>query len=95
MFDLWFKKAQSRKAVVVMYTRSGCSLCDTAWKLLEDLARRYPLSLKTVDIAVDEELTRRFGERIPVIEVNGEERMWGRINAMMLERLLKAQTRAR
>jgi glutaredoxin len=90
---MWFGKPPLRPATVVMYTRAGCGLCEEAWHLLESLAKAYPLELRTIDISSDETLSSELGKRIPVIEVNGRERMWGKINAVMLERLVNAQTK--
>jgi glutaredoxin len=88
----WFAKPPNR-ARVVMYTRAGCHLCDEAWQMLEALAARYPLDLEAVDVDGDPELAQLHGDRVPVIVVNGKERFWGRINRVLVERLLRAETR--
>jgi glutaredoxin len=76
---------------VVMYTRHGCHLCDEARGMLEQLRGRFMFDLELIDVDQQNELAQRYGERIPVIEVGGKERMWGRINAVLLERLLRGQ----
>jgi glutaredoxin len=59
---------------VVLYSRPGCHLCDAAREVL--LAERVGISfdLVEVDVAGDDELERRYGIRIPVVEIDGEER---------------------
>ncbi len=90
---LWpWKRAGGKPVQVLMYTRQGCHLCDDAWALLEALRERYALKLETVDIDTDAELVRRHGERVPVVVVNGRERFWGRVNRVLLERQLRAES---
>jgi glutaredoxin len=59
---------------VVVYSRPGCHLCEEALEAL--LALRsggYRFELREVDIESEELLLRRMLERIPVVEVDGEE----------------------
>jgi glutaredoxin len=58
---------------VVLYGRPDCHLCDEARAGLEGLrAQGLAFELKEVDIESDDELLRRYLERIPVVEVSGE-----------------------
>lgn len=58
---------------VVLYERPGCHLCEDAAVLLDELigAGRYD----RVDIEADDELLVQFGHRIPVVTLDGAERM--------------------
>jgi len=58
---------------VTLYTRPGCHLCEQAVADLERLRRRHPHTLEEIDIGVDPELSSRYGERIPVLLVNGRQ----------------------
>ncbi|MBA2514090.1 MAG: glutaredoxin family protein [Solirubrobacterales bacterium] len=59
---------------VKLYTRPDCHLCDEARRELEAMRRAGQLFvLVEVDIDGDDELLRRHLERIPVIELDGEE----------------------
>jgi glutaredoxin len=58
---------------VVLYTRPGCHLCDDARAMLERARVTAPFELQERDIEDDDALLRRYLERIPVIEVDGEE----------------------
>jgi len=49
-------------AEITLYTRPGCSLCDTMKAGLRDRGYR----VHEVNIDTDPELTRRFGHDIPV-----------------------------
>jgi glutaredoxin len=58
---------------VVLYGRPDCHLCDEARVRLEGLrAQGLEFELEEIDIESDEELHRRYLERIPVVEVGGE-----------------------
>jgi glutaredoxin len=59
---------------VVLYTRAGCHLCDTARDVLMSERSRSPFELVEVDIAGDDSLEREYGIRIPVVEIDGQER---------------------
>jgi glutaredoxin len=58
---------------LVLYARPDCHLCDEARAGLESLlADGVSFELEEVDINSDDELLKRYLERIPVVELNGE-----------------------
>jgi glutaredoxin len=59
--------------VVTLYGKAGCHLCEDAREAIEPLRAELGFELREVDVALDPVLHRRFGERIPVLEVDGEE----------------------
>ena len=58
-----------RGARLVLYGRPGCHLCDDARGVLERVGEPFD----EVDIESDDELLKRYLERIPVVAVDGEE----------------------
>jgi glutaredoxin len=60
-------------ALVTVYTREGCHLCDDALGALERLRAELGFELRAVDIEGDDALHRAYLERIPVIALDGEE----------------------
>jgi len=56
-------------ARLVLYSRPGCHLCDGARAVLERIGEPFD----EVDIDSDDELFKRYLERIPVIALDGEE----------------------
>ncbi|MDG4555067.1 MAG: glutaredoxin family protein [Candidatus Competibacter sp.] len=56
-------KSQWVEPILVLYTTSGCHLCEQA----EALVRRQTTGVGTVEIVDDEELLERYGVRIPVL----------------------------
>ena len=59
--------------LVRLYARPECHLCDEARAGLERLRDGgLGFELEEVDIETDDALHRRFLERIPVVELDGE-----------------------
>jgi glutaredoxin len=54
---------------LVLYSRPGCHLCDDARVVLERIGEPF----QEIDIESDDELHRRYLERIPVIVLDGQE----------------------
>ena len=58
---------------VLVYSRAECHLCEEAVEAIVGLhGEGYRFELREVDIESDELLLRRYLERIPVVEVDGE-----------------------
>jgi len=58
---------------VTVYTRPGCHLCaDAINALIEMHANGYRFELHEVDIESEDLLLKRWLEKIPVVEINGE-----------------------
>jgi predicted thioredoxin/glutaredoxin len=70
---------------VILYTRKGCHLCDEALELLE----AHGLSPSLQDIDVDDKLREQFDVCVPVVEIDGKIRFRGKVDAVLLKRLLK------
>jgi glutaredoxin len=60
--------------VVTLYGKPGCHLCDDAKAVIEGVRSEHEFELKEVDITLDPGLFRAYGERIPVVAVDGVER---------------------
>ena len=56
-----------------LYGKPACHLCDDARAVVERVRRDHPFELREVDVTLDPELHRAYGERIPVLELDGEE----------------------
>jgi glutaredoxin len=59
--------------LVTLYGKPGCHLCDDAREVVERIRAEHPFELREVDISLDPALFREYGERIPVLELDGEE----------------------
>jgi glutaredoxin len=67
-----------------LYTRVGCHLCEDAQALLA----RYGIQPQLVDIDADAALCERYGNCVPVVFLGGKERFRGRVNEVLLKRIL-------
>lgn len=92
---LWGRKpATAAPAVrVVIYTRTGCHLCDLAAEFLETRRAALGFTLDYVDIDRDPDLVERHGDWVPVVEIDGQVRFRGRIDPVLWHRLETALAR--
>ena len=74
--------------VVTLYGKPGCHLCDEARVVVEDVRRERGFDLHEVDISLDPVLQRAYGQRIPVVVVDGEEAFQYRVDRADLLRKL-------
>ena len=58
---------------VTLYGRPGCHLCEDARAIVLSVRLERDFELVEVDVSLDPGLNREYGERIPVLAVNGEE----------------------
>lgn len=72
---------------VIFYTRRGCCLCDQAKALLE----KHEVTVREVDIDTDPKLRQRYTECVPVVVINGRERFRGRVDELLLMRILQSE----
>ena len=74
--------------VIELFGKAGCCLCDEARETVEAVRQTHRFDLTEVDISLDPVLYRRYGERIPVLTINGEEAFEFRVDAEALRERL-------
>ena len=57
---------------LTLYTKPGCSLCESAADALERVRARAPFTLDIIDVGGDRDLLARYGQRVPVVLLDGE-----------------------
>ena len=77
-------------ALVTLFTKADCHLCEEALSALEEVRVEIPFALEVRDIRFDEELHRAYFERIPVVSVDGEELCEYFLDAELLRERLQA-----
>lgn len=75
---------------VTLYSKPDCHLCDIAKERVDRVRSRLSFDLHIIDITTTEDLMTRYGERIPVIHIDGEELFAYRVNEKVLARKLEA-----
>jgi glutaredoxin len=58
---------------VTVYSRTTCGLCDEAREVILAVRAERPFEYEEVLIDGKADLEGRYGERVPVVLVNGEE----------------------
>jgi len=72
---------------VLLYTRTGCHLCEAALRTLEQAG----LEVRQIDIDANPDLKVRYDACVPVVVIDGRERFRGQIDNLLLRRLLRGR----
>ncbi|GGK30108.1 thioredoxin family protein [Pilimelia terevasa] len=75
---------------LTLITRAGCHLCDEAKATLARVAADTAAGWWEVDVAADIELEREYGDRVPVLLLDGREHGYWRVEEERLRRDLAA-----
>jgi glutaredoxin len=77
---------------VTLYGKPGCHLCDDARVVIDEVCTELGEAYVEVDVLSDAELSRRFGEEIPVTFVDGEQHDFWRVDPDRLRTALTRKT---
>lgn len=73
---------------LTLLTRAGCGSCVTAREQLLPLCEEFGILLETVDVdeaaAVDPELRAEYGDRLPVVLLDGREHSYWEVDEVRL-----------
>ncbi len=58
---------------VTLYSKPDCHLCTDAREVMLRVQADVPFALSELDITTDEVLHRAYFDRIPVVEIDGEQ----------------------
>jgi glutaredoxin len=58
---------------LTLYGKPGCHLCDDARAAVDAVRAGRAVEVVEVDVSIDPALDRLYGERIPVLALDGEE----------------------
>jgi glutaredoxin len=80
---------------LTLFTKHGCHLCEEAKSVVETAIDKFkseyspakPIELIEVNILEDQALLEKYGEEIPVLQINGATHAYWRIDS---ERLITA-----
>ncbi len=78
-----------RFETLTVFTKKNCPLCEEAAEILEDYAAYLPPA-EMIDIYSAPALVAKFGTCVPVVVIDGKIRFRGRINEVLLRRLIVA-----
>lgn len=86
---LWNKRRDTHH--IVFYTKEGCTLCKGVRSTLAELQHEYNLAIEEIDITADENVYQRYKETIPVVIVDGQITLEGRISERDLRRAIQSR----
>jgi hypothetical protein len=73
---------------ITIYGKPGCHLCDDARATIRRATVTRAVRVEEVDITLDPGLHARYGERIPVVLLDGEPLFEFQVDEAVLERRL-------
>lgn len=73
---------------MVVFSRQDCCLCDEALVEIRRARERVAFDLEVVDVDDAPELAARYGEEVPVIEIDGRKAFKYRVTSKELVRKL-------
>ena len=85
----------SKAISLTLFTKPGCHLCEEAKTVVDSVIDKFksehssenPIELTEVNILEDQALLEKYGEEIPVLQINGATHAYWRIDS---ERLISA-----
>jgi glutaredoxin len=69
-----------------LLTRADCHLCENAASVLEQVAAEAGLTVTAVDVDADPELQAEYGDRVPVVLLDGREHSYFTVEVPRLRR---------
>ena len=73
------KAKEPTQPQVTFYTKAGCHLCEEARDMLDDIAAQTNYELTEIDIRSNPEIFEQYRYRIPVIIIDNDTLLEGRI----------------
>ena len=80
-------------AMIEIYTRDDCCLCDQAKEVIGPVAVEEGVDVTEVDISGDSSLVEKFGKEIPVVFVGGRKAFKFRVDPARLRDLIRRANR--
>lgn len=78
---------------LVLLSRTGCHLCDVARAVLAAVADELGVGWQERDVDADAALADEYGDRVPVVLLDGAEHSYWRVDEDRLRAALAGQRR--
>ncbi|TFV54637.1 glutaredoxin family protein [Geodermatophilus sp. DF01-2] len=69
-----------------LLTRAGCHLCAVASETLDRVAAEADLTVAAVDVDADPQVQAEYGDRVPVVLLDGREHSYFTVDVPRLRR---------
>lgn len=73
---------------MVIYSKSGCCLCDKAKAILLRVQIEIPFTLQEIDISQNQALFEKYQYVIPVVAINGQDLFISKISEFRVRKAL-------
>ncbi|GAA2075567.1 glutaredoxin family protein [Aeromicrobium halocynthiae] len=83
------KVPHANDARVVLYTRTGCHLCEAAEVVVQEVCASVGADWVSVDVDADPDLRRAFTHQVPVTFVDGRQHDFWRVDPDRLRTALE------
>jgi glutaredoxin len=74
---------------VTIVSRHDCHLCRVVYRVAEQLQQELSFDLATVDVDGDLGAVTRYGNRVPVVLIDGKETLSGKVTGGSLRKAIK------
>jgi thiol-disulfide isomerase/thioredoxin len=78
---------------ITLYGKPGCHLCEVAGEIVDRVVAELPegaVEVTEVNILEDPDLVAHYGERIPVLLIDGDLHAYWRVDSGRLRRALES-----
>ena len=82
------RQKRPKPASVVLLTRAGCTLCETAEPVVARAAAEAGVPLEVRDVDADPGDRQKWSDMVPVVLLDGEQHAFWRIDERRLRRAL-------
>ncbi|WP_455378894.1 glutaredoxin family protein, partial [Petrachloros mirabilis] len=74
---------------VTIFSRPDCHLCDVISRMAHAIQQEFPFDIEKVSVQESQALVERYGDRVPVVMIEGIEYCSGKITEGDLRRAIK------
>jgi thioredoxin-related protein len=79
------------KLQLQIYTRKNCCLCEEMKKVIRAAKAPFPITLEEIDVDSFAELQLLYGDKVPVLFINGRKAFKYRVTARELQERFKKE----
>ena len=83
-----FRRQRRWPERVVLVTRAGCHLCEQAEAVVTRVTAELGVARREVDVDADPAVAAEFGDRVPVLLIDGTEHTYWHVDEGRLRRAL-------
>ena len=77
---------------LTLYTREKCCLCEEMKDIIREVASEVPLEVKEIDVDGSPDLSEKYGDKVPVLFINGRKAFKVRVTVKELRKRLRNNT---